>query len=573
MSATRRFIEFIRTEEAPENHQAVGKGRWSNKDLEPTYPEERTWTWYNLPLYWFSVAFGATGWNVAASLVAVGLKWDQALISCCLGSFIAAVAVTGMARPGATYHVGFPVIARSSFGMYGSYFFIFLRAVVCIIWYGIQTYYGANLLSLMFRCMFGHKWTELANALPASASVTTKQILCFFIVWMLELPFCFVHPTKIHWLFTIKGVIMPFVTFSLFGWCMAHGAGISSISLASPSSSSSSGASGVRSNLGWAVMDGINVIMGSLSPMLVNQPDLARYCKNPRDAGWPQGAAVFVSKVVVFFLGLASTASIQGKWGTAYWNIWDLLEAILDHYWTPAARCAVWLVAFSFMVSQFGTNFGGNSIPFGADMTGLFPRFLTIRRGQILCAILGVAVVPWKLLASAGDFLSFLGSYNIFMAPLCAIIITDYISRRGNIHVPSLYAATPGALYYFWTGVNWFAVLTWLSGVALGLPGLVGEYEPDAVNSAAKNMYKMGWVLTFATSAGVYAVLFRVVRYRVFPRAFEVLPVRWEYLGKEGREGFFDGEREAEDGMVVHVSEAVPKGGSMEGKGEEGKMV
>jgi NCS1 family nucleobase:cation symporter-1 len=65
-------------------------------------------------------------------------------------------------------------------------------------------------------------------------------------------------------------------------------------------------------------MDGINVIMGSLSPMLVNQPDLARYCRKPRDAGWLQGAAVFVSKVVVFFLGLASTASIQGKWGTAY---------------------------------------------------------------------------------------------------------------------------------------------------------------------------------------------------------------------------------------------------------------
>lgn len=123
---------------------------------------------------------------------------------------------------------------------------------------------------------------------------------------------CFVHPSRIHWLFSLKGVVMPFVTFGLFGWCMAHGAGISSIHLASSSSSTGKG------GLGWAVMDGINVIMGSLSPMLVNQPDLARYCKKPRDAGWPQGAAVFVSKVVVFFLGLASTASIQEAWGVAY---------------------------------------------------------------------------------------------------------------------------------------------------------------------------------------------------------------------------------------------------------------
>ncbi|CBF87409.1 nucleobase cation symporter-1 family protein [Aspergillus nidulans FGSC A4] len=550
--ALRRFIQCIETDPAPKNHQSLGKGRWSNRDLEPTYPEERTWTWYNLPLFWFSVAFGATGWNVAASLVATGLAWNQAFIACCLGSFIAALGVIGMARPGATYHVGFPILARSTFGLYGSYFFVFIRAVVCIVWYGIQSMYGANLLSVMLRCMFGHKWTEFANALPASADVTSQQLLCFFLVWLAELPFCFIHPTKIHWLFSLKGVVMPFVTFGLFGWCVAHGAGISSIHLAS--STAPSGA-----NLGWAVMDGINVIMGSLSPMLVNQPDLARYCRKPRDAGWPQGAAVFVSKVVVFFLGLASTASIQGKWGTAYWNIWDLLSAILDHAWTPGSRCAVWIVAFSFLVSQFGTNFGGNSIPFGADMTGLFPRFLTIRRGQVLCAILGVCVVPWKLLASAGAFLSFLGSYNIFMAPLCAIIMTDYVSRNGNIHVASLYNGTKSGLYWFWSGINYLAVFAWMAGVALGLPGLVGEYQPEAVNAAAKNMFKMGWILTFVAAGFVYAVLFRIggLRKKVYLEGYGVNNKGWEYLAKEERDWVLDGEREVVEEVVVSEG---PKG-------------
>lgn len=36
---------------------------------------------------------------------------------------------------------------------------------------------------------------------------------------------CFVHPRRIHYLFTVKGLIMPFATFGLFGWCMAHGTG------------------------------------------------------------------------------------------------------------------------------------------------------------------------------------------------------------------------------------------------------------------------------------------------------------------------------------------------------------
>jgi len=114
---------------------------------------------------------------------------------------------------------------------------------------------------------------------------------------------------------------MPVATFGLFGWCISHGAGLSSLDTLSAAGATAAS----KTTLGWAVMSGINVIMGTLSPMLVNQPDLARYCKKPRDAAWLQGAAAFFSKVLVYFLGLASTASIQGKWGKAYWNIWDLL--------------------------------------------------------------------------------------------------------------------------------------------------------------------------------------------------------------------------------------------------------
>jgi NCS1 family nucleobase:cation symporter-1 len=73
-------------------------------------------------------------------------------------------------------------------GMYGSMFFVFIRAIVGAIWYGIQTYYGANLISVCLRCVFGHKWHDWPNALPESADVTSKQLLCFFLVWMIELP-------------------------------------------------------------------------------------------------------------------------------------------------------------------------------------------------------------------------------------------------------------------------------------------------------------------------------------------------------------------------------------------------
>jgi len=538
------FVEYLQAPQGNDNHTAIGDSKWSNKDLQPTSVEDRTWTWYNLPLYWFSNQFSLVGWNTGSALVTVGLTWQQSFVSACIGSFLAALVVVLMARPGVKYHIGYPVLVRSVMGMYGSYFFIFIRAVVCIIWFGIQTFYAGNILSVMLRCIFGSSWENLNNTLPTGANVTSKQLLTFFMAWLMEFPFMWVHPKNIHYIFTVKGFVMPVAAFAVFGWCMANGGGLGSMDLASKEGQFSASVT----PLGWSIMAGINTIFGSLSPMLVNQPDLSRYCKKPRDAGAIQGVSVFVASIIVFFLGMASTTSIQAVWGEAYWNVWDLFDAILDHHFGAGARAGIFFAALAFYLGVFATNFGANSIPFGSDMTGLFPKWLTIRRGQVLCAVLGVVVQPWQLMANATAFLSFLGSYSIFMAPLCAVIIIDYfIARKGNIHIPSCYVGNRSGLYWFWSGVNWLGVLAWLIGTTMGIPGLIGQYQPQIISNAAKYMYMMGWLLTFFTSAVVYYVATILVKPRIFPSGFESVPFKREWLANEGREGFFEGEREGSD--------------------------
>ncbi|CAD0084346.1 unnamed protein product, partial [Aureobasidium vineae] len=471
-------VEFLRAPESNEGHTTVGDPRWTNKDLAPPPLEDRTWTC--LPLYWFSTQFSIVGWNTGSALVTAGLSF----ISACLGSFLAAVIVVLMARPGARYHVSL--------------------AIVCIIWYGIQTFYAGNVLSVILRCIFGSSWNNLDNTLPLSAN-------------------------SIHYICTVKGFTMPIAALALFGICMSIGGGLGDIDIFSKAGELLSSVT----PLGWSIMAGVNTIFGGLSPMLVNQPDLARYCKKPRDAGFLQGVCVFFPSVLVFFLGMASTTSIQVKWGTAYWNVWDLLDVILDHHFSAGARTGIFFIALVFFFGVFVTNIGANSLPFGADMTGL-----------TLCAVLGVVVQPWQLMANASAFLSFLGSYNIFMAPLCAVIIVDYfIARKGNIHVPSLYDGKRSGLYWYWSGINLVGVTAWLLGTTMGIPGLIGQYQPQIISTAAKNMYRLGFLLTFTTAATVYYVLRLFIKPRVFPVGCDNTSFQWEWLGKEGREGFFKDEK------------------------------
>jgi nucleobase:cation symporter-1, NCS1 family len=53
----------------------------------------------------------------------------------------------------------------------------------------IQTFYGASILSVMFRCVFGSAWENFHNALAENADISSKVLLAFFIVWLLEFPF------------------------------------------------------------------------------------------------------------------------------------------------------------------------------------------------------------------------------------------------------------------------------------------------------------------------------------------------------------------------------------------------
>jgi NCS1 family nucleobase:cation symporter-1 len=77
-----------------------------------------------------------------------------------------------------------------------------------------------------------------------------------------------------------------------------------------------------------------------------------------------------------------------------------------------------------------------NSIPFGCDMSGVFPKWLNIVRGQAICCFLSWAICPWLILTSGAKFIQFLGSYTFFMAAVLGILVADYyVVRKGNYHV------------------------------------------------------------------------------------------------------------------------------------------
>ncbi|KAJ5092635.1 hypothetical protein NUU61_007505 [Penicillium alfredii] len=212
----------------------------------------------------------------------------------------------------------------------------------------------------------------------------------------------------------------------------------------------------------------------------------------------------------ISFIGIAASSAGQAHYRLASIP-WDPMELI--SLW-PNRACR-FFGAFSFALASLGVNISANSISAANDFTALAPQFLNIRRGQLLCAVLSWCLVPWKILASAGNFLTFMSAYAVFLGPIAAIMLFDFwFVHRRRYHTLALYQpANPTYRYAFSvcgfsvSGVNWRAALAFIVGVASNLPGLINAVNPNISVGAGIHPYQFGWLLGFVATAGVYVAL------------------------------------------------------------------
>ena len=72
-------------------------------------------------------------------MIGIGLNWWQSIIVIFVSQLISSVAMAFNSRAASVYHLGFPCVGRSVFGMWGSYYFVGARAVLAIVWFAIQS--------------------------------------------------------------------------------------------------------------------------------------------------------------------------------------------------------------------------------------------------------------------------------------------------------------------------------------------------------------------------------------------------------------------------------------------------
>jgi len=79
---------------------------------------------------------------------------------------------------GVIHHVPFPVLARASWGFWGSYIAIISRAILAIFWYAIQNMNGANAVRVMIAAIWP-SFLTLKNGIDESQGIETVCVWRF----------------------------------------------------------------------------------------------------------------------------------------------------------------------------------------------------------------------------------------------------------------------------------------------------------------------------------------------------------------------------------------------------------
>ncbi|EPS28393.1 hypothetical protein PDE_03339 [Penicillium oxalicum 114-2] len=483
---------------------AEGNARWTNLDLDPVPLLGRKWGVMSLIAYWISDAFNAATWQFASSIIAVGMTYREALAIVAISFFIISFVIAGNGAVGAIYHVPFPVIARASWGFWGSYIAIVSRLILAVFWFAIQNVNGGNSVRVMIGAIWP-SYLDVENTIPASQGITTTGMVAFLIFWIIQFPFLCMHPNKLRWLFTVKSILVPMAWVGILIWAFTVEKGGGAIFAQQKATVSGS-------KYSWLFLANMTSVLGNYATLSVNQSDFSRYSRiNPR---WQLLYIPMLPIIFTFisFIGIAASSAGQAHYHLATIP-WDPNE-LISHWPNRAAR---FFGAASFAIASLGVNISANSLSAANDFTALAPQVLNIRRGQILCALLSWALVPWKILESAGNFLSFMSAYAIFLGPIGAIMLFDFwVINRGRYDCLALYQPSNPIYRYAGTlpilktpvwGLNWRALVSFIVGVVPSLPGLINGVNAKIDVGVGVHPYQFGWLLGFVATAVVYLAL------------------------------------------------------------------
>ena len=468
-----------------------------NPDLAPTTIKERTWTTWNIAALWIGMSVVITTYTLAGGFIEAGMNWWQAMITILSGNTIVLIPMILNAHAGTKYGVSFPVLSRAAFGTKGANVPAMLRAIVACGWFGIQTWIGGTALDALFGVMFP-TWANNLSAFFLDVPLHTW--LAFLLFWVIQVGIILKGVEGIKYLETWSAPLLLGGGLVLLIWAAWRAGGLGRVL-------TESAALQKQRNDFWQIFPGaLTASVGYWATLSLNIPDFTRYARSQKSQMLGQALGLPLTMTAFAFIGVAVTSATLLIYGVAIPNPVELM-ARFDNVLIILFATAVIFVA------QLTTHMAANVVSPSNDFSNLNPRLISYVTGGLITAVIGILMMPWKLMSSMGAYIfTWLIGYSGLMGAIAGILICDYwVLRKQRLDLKGLFDVE--GPYSYGSGFNWRAIVALVVAIAPVVPGFLraastpgGQVSnPDVLDT----LYTYAWFVTFALGFGLYYVLMK----------------------------------------------------------------
>lgn len=468
-----------------------------NPDLAPTPESDRTWSWVNISALWVGMAVCVPSYLLASGLIAQGMSGWQAMVTVLLGNLIVLIPMMLIGHAGTRYGVPFPVLVRASFGTIGSRLPGLLRGLVACGWFGILTWVGGFAIYHILNTISGQAF--IGEPLPF-IDIDIAQLVCFLLFWVIQVYFIYKGIESIRWLETLAAPFLILAALGLLAWAIVNGGGLGGLW----SQPSQFVAGGPREGEFWKVFwPSLTAMVGFWSTLSLNIPDFTRFARSQKDQVVGQLIGLPIPMALLAFVSVVVTSATAVVFGETIWDPVVLAGRM------GGAGAILGLVFL--LLATLTTNLAANVVAPANGFSNVAPRIISFKMGGYITTAIGIAIMPWKLLESAGSYLFvWLVGYSSLLGPIAGILIADYFFVRGcRLNTDAFYQR--GGDYEYYKGWNLYALLALILGIA---PSLAGFLTAIGVVTNAPaflvEIYNYAWFVGAFTSAILYYLFMRV---------------------------------------------------------------
>jgi len=244
-------------------------------------------------------------------------------------------------------------------------------------------------------------------------------------------------------------------------------------------------------------------MIGFWATLSLNIPDFSRYARSQRDQILGQALGLPLTMALYSFIGVAVTSATTIIYGQ---TIWDPVD-VLTRFSNPVVLVVAML---ALCIATLATNIAANVVSPANDFSHLAPRKISFRVGGLITGIIGVVMMPWKLVADpSGYIFTWLVGYSALLGPIGGIMIADYyVWRRKQLHVAELYRED--GEYRYTNGFSLVAIFALFVAILPSIPGFlvtVKIVDPASVSPLLVRLYDYAWFVGFGIAFIVYLVL------------------------------------------------------------------